>query len=193
MKLMPDPACKYNTFADAPKVGRACDEAYFFWYEDWFKDGSMTCYAQRKSRQLIKTPNLMGEHIRTQEPKVNMVVAEPTDFLRVNPTCDLGITGAMKAAHAAEGFGIDVELHGCGPAHRHCMVAPPNTTFYELGWVHPKISSRSGPIHANGHSDDLVAIGSSGCVPVPDAFGLGVAYNWDYFNAHRVTSQVYEP
>lgn len=36
---------------------------------------------------------------------------EVTDYLRVNPTCDTGITGAMKVAHAAEGFRLDVEIH----------------------------------------------------------------------------------
>jgi len=192
MDLMLDPACEYNTFADALKVGRACDEANFFWYEDPFKDGGISCFAQRKLRQLIKTPILMGEHVRTLEPKVDMVVAEATDFLRVNPTYDLGITGAMKAAHAAEGFGLDVELHGCGPAHRHCMAAIRNTNYYELALVHPKIPSYWGPIFVGGYSDDLVAVDSDGCVPVPDGPGLGVAYNWDFINSHRVTSQVYK-
>ena len=34
MDLMIDPACEYNTLGDTLKVGRACDEARFFWYED---------------------------------------------------------------------------------------------------------------------------------------------------------------
>jgi L-alanine-DL-glutamate epimerase-like enolase superfamily enzyme len=32
MNLMLDPACELRTFADALAVGRACDEAGFFWY-----------------------------------------------------------------------------------------------------------------------------------------------------------------
>ena len=32
MTLMLDPACELRTFADALAVGRACDEAGFFWY-----------------------------------------------------------------------------------------------------------------------------------------------------------------
>src|SRR5581483_734619 len=192
MDLMLDPACEYNTFADALKVGRACDEANFFWYEDPFKDGGISFYAQRKLRQLIKTPILMGEHVRTLEPKVDMVVAEATDYLRVNPTYDLGITGAMKAAHAAEGFGIDVELHGCGPAQRHCMAAIRNTNYYELGLVHPKTISHSGPIYADTFSDNLDSIDANGCVPVPDGPGLGVAYNQEFILAHRTGHQIYQ-
>jgi L-alanine-DL-glutamate epimerase-like enolase superfamily enzyme len=185
MDLMLDPACEYNTFGDALKVGRACDEADFFWYEDPFKDGGISAFAHKKLRQLIKTPLLMGEHVRTLEPKVDFVVSEGTDYMRVNPTYDLGITGAMKVAHAAEGFGLDVEIHGCGPAQRHCMAAIRNTNYYELGLVHPKIGSTSEPIYAGGYSDNLGSIDSNGHVPVPDGPGLGVGYDWDFIEAHR--------
>jgi L-alanine-DL-glutamate epimerase-like enolase superfamily enzyme len=191
MDLMIDPACEYNTFADALKVGRACDGANFFWYEDPFKDGGISFYAHRKLRQLIKTPILMGEHVRSLEPKVDMLVAQATDYLRVDPAYDMGITGAMKTAHAAEGFGIDVEIHGCGPAYRHCMAAIRNTNYYELGLVHPKTASHSGPIYADGYSDDLDSIDANGCVPVPDGPGLGVTYNREFMTAHRTGQQVY--
>ena len=69
MDLMIDPACEYNTFADALKVGRACDEAGFFWFEDPFKDGGISQFAHRKLRQMIKTPLLQCEHVRGVEPK----------------------------------------------------------------------------------------------------------------------------
>ena len=134
---MLDPACEYETFGDALTVGRACDEANFFWYEDPYHDGGLSVFAQRRLREMISTPILMGEHVRTLEPKVDMVVGGATDYMRVNPTYDMGITGAMKVAHAAEGFGLDVELHGGGPAQRHCMASIRNTNYYELGLVHP--------------------------------------------------------
>jgi L-alanine-DL-glutamate epimerase-like enolase superfamily enzyme len=190
MDLMLDPACEYNTFADALRVGRACDEANFFWYEDPFKDGGISSYAHRKLRQMIKTPILMGEHVRGFEPKVDMLVAEATDYLRVDPIYDMGITGAMKTAHAAEGFGIDVEIHGVGPAMRHCMAAIRNTNYYELGLVHPKTPGHAGPLYTD-YDDQLDTIDSDGCVPVPDGPGLGVTCNWDFINAHRTGHQVY--
>jgi L-alanine-DL-glutamate epimerase-like enolase superfamily enzyme len=184
MHLMLDPACEYETFADALSVGRACDEANFFWYEDPFKDGGLSFNAHRKLRQLIKTPILMGEHVRTLEPKVDMVLAEATDYMRVNPTYDMGITGAMKVAHAAEGFGLDVEIHAPGPAQRHVMASIRNANYYELGLVHPKAPSSKSQVYTN-YSDALDAIDKHGCVPVPDAPGLGVEINWDWVNAHK--------
>jgi L-alanine-DL-glutamate epimerase-like enolase superfamily enzyme len=174
----------HETFADALAVGRACDEANFFWYEDPFKDGGLSFNAHRKLRQLIKTPILMGEHVRTLEPKVDMVLAEATDYMRVNPTYDMGITGAMKVAHAAEGFGLDVEIHAPGPAQRHVMASVRNTNYYELGLVHPKAPSSKSQVYTN-YSDALDAIDEHGCVPVPDGPGLGVEINWDWVNAHK--------
>lgn len=41
-----------------------------------------------------------------------------TDFVRTDPEYDMGITGAMKIAHLAEAFGLDCELHACGPPGR---------------------------------------------------------------------------
>jgi L-alanine-DL-glutamate epimerase-like enolase superfamily enzyme len=190
MELMLDPACEYESFADALRVGRACDEANFFWYEDPFKDGGLSFFAQRKLRQMIKTPILMGEHVRTLEPKVDMVVAEATDYMRVNPTYDMGITGAMKVAHAAEGFGLDVEVHAPGPAQRHCMAAMRNANYYELGLVHPLVSNEKPPLYTNYH-DNIDAIDKNGHVPVPDSPGLGVEVNWDFIEAHRVDLQSY--
>ena len=194
MDLMIDPACEYNTFADALKVGRACDEANYFWYEDPFKDAGISAFAHRKLRQMIKTPLLQGEHVRTLEPHVDFIVADATDFVRADADYDGGITGLMKIAHAAEGFGLDCEIHGPGPAHRHCMAALRNSNYYELGLVHPLVKqNRIVPwIYTNGYSDDLEAIDDRGHVPVPQGTGLGVEIDWEFVKTHETAVAVYE-
>jgi len=192
MKLMIDPACELRTFADALAVGRACDEAGFFWYEDPFRDGGVSAYAHRKLRQLIKTPLLQTEHVRGIEPKADFLMAEATDFLRVDPEYDLGITGAMKIAHLAEAFGVDVEVHAAGPAHRHCMAAIRNTNYYELALVGPKCGNPLPPVYACDYTDELSGVGKDGCFPVPQGPGLGVTYNWDWIAAHRTALHVFE-
>lgn len=193
MDLMLDPACEYNTFVDALKVGRACDEAAFLWYEDPFKDGGQSAFAHRKLRQLIRTPIMLGEHVRGMELHVDQVLAEGTDFIRPDAEYDGGITGVMKLAHAAEGFGIDCEIHGTGPAHRHCIAAIRNTNYYELGLVAPGVDgpSRHCPIYTD-YSDDLDSVDSSGHVPVPQGPGLGVTINWDWLNANTTDTVVYD-
>ena len=194
MDLMIDPACEYNTFADALKVGHACDEAKFFWYEDPFKDGGTSAHAHRRLREMIKTPILLGEHVRGFELHVDQIIADGTDYVRADVDYDGGITGVMKLAHAAEGFGLDLEIHAPGPAPRHCMAAIRNTNYYELGLVHPKVGSARSqcPIFADDFSDALEAVDSNGCVPVPQGPGLGVTINWDWVRANEVGRVVHE-
>ena len=119
LTLMLDPACELRTFADALYVGRACDEGNYFWYEDPYRDGGVSAFAHKRLREMLKTPLLMTEHVRGVEPKADFVLAGGTDFLRVDPEYDMGITGSLKIAHMAESLGLDCEIHASGPAHRH--------------------------------------------------------------------------
>ena len=192
MSLMIDPACELRTFADALAVGRACDEAGFFWYEDPFRDAGWSQFAHRKLRQFIKTPLLQTEHVRGVEPKADFIVAEATDFVRADPEYDLGITGTMKIAHLAEGFGLDVEIHASGPAHRHCMAAIRNTNFYEVALVGPQCRNAMPPVYSCGYSDELDAVGSDGCFVVPDGPGLGVTYDWEFIKHNQTRVHVFE-
>jgi len=192
MSLMIDPACELRTFADALAVGRACDEAGFFWYEDPFRDAGWSQFAHRKLRQFIKTPLLQTEHVRGLEPKADFIVAEATDFVRADPEYDLGITGTIKIAHLAESFGLDVEVHASGPAHRHCMAAIRNSNFYEVALVGPRCANAMPPVYKCGYSDELDAVGADGCFPVPDGPGLGVDYDWDFIDRHHTRVHVYE-
>ena len=137
MDLMIDPACELNTWADALKVGRACDDAQFFWLEDPYKDGGVSIFGHEKLRESIQTPLLQTEHVFGLEHHVDFIVNGGTDFVRTGAFEDGGITGAMKVAHAAEGFGLDVEFHLGGLAHRHCISAVRNTNYYELGLLNP--------------------------------------------------------
>ena len=111
----------------------------FFWLEDAYKDGGVSVFGHKKLRELIKTPLLQTEHIFGLEQHVDFIVNGGTDFVRTGTYEDGGITGAMKVARAAEGFGLDVEFHGGSIPHRHCIAAIRNTNYYELGLLHPLI------------------------------------------------------
>jgi L-alanine-DL-glutamate epimerase-like enolase superfamily enzyme len=186
MDLMLDAACELKTFGDALYVGRACDDAGFFWYEDPFRDGGYSRHVHRKLRQLLKTPLLMGEHVRGLEAKADVIEAEATDYVRANPTLDMGITGVMKIAHLAEAHGLDVELHGAGPAQRHCMAAIRNANYYELALCAPRIGNPRPPVYLCDYSDSPEDVGKDGCFPVPQGPGLGVVNNWDFIREHAV-------
>jgi L-alanine-DL-glutamate epimerase-like enolase superfamily enzyme len=192
MALMLDPACHIRTFADAVAVGRACDDAGFRWYEDPYRDSGVSAFGHKKLRELIRTPLLQTEHVRGIEPKADFILAGGTDLLRADPEYDLGITGTMKIAHLAEALGTDVEIHASGPAHRHCMAAIRNTSFYEVALVGPRARNPLPPVYASDYSDDLEAVGADGCFPVPEGPGLGVAYDWNWIAAHRTATHEFK-
>lgn len=191
VRLMLDPACHLNTLADAIAVGRACDEADFLWWEDPFHDGGISQSAHKILRDRVRTPILVGEHVRGLESKANMAASGASDFVRVNPNYDMGITGALKVAHMAESLGMDVEVHGPGPAHRHCMAAFRNSNLYELGLVGPK-SGCSSPsqAYACSYSDALESVQPDGTFPVPTGPGLGVEYDWDFIRKNATNTTV---
>ena len=192
MDLMYDAASELRTFADAIRVGRACDEAGYYWYEDPFMDAGWSPHAARQLKEHVKTPLLLTEHVRGLEPKVAWLTERATDFLRTDPDYDMGITGAMKTAHLAEAFGLDCEIHAAGPAQRHCMAAMRNSNWYELSLVAPGVRNPVPPVFGSGYSDDLEAVGKDGCYPVPDGPGLGVEYDWTYIDKHRVGRDVFK-
>ena len=179
MAMMLDAYNALTTFSEAVAVGRACDEEKYFWYEDPYADCGISQFAHRKLRQLIKTPLLMTEHVRSLEPRVDFILADATDFVRGDVNYD-GITGSMKMAHAAEGLGIDIEFHSPGPAQRQCIAAIRNTNFYELSGTHPKAPNANYvPVYKDGYTDQLDACDENGEFPVPQGPGLGVEYDWD--------------
>ena len=192
MDLMMDPYCHYRTLADAVKVGKACDEMGYFWYEDPYSDGGVTPFSHKKLREIIRTPLLIGEKVMTLQERMAMVLAKATDFVRGDAPID-GITGTLKLAYAAESVGVDIELHGQGPAHRHLMSAIRNTNYYEIAWTHPEVPCYDPPVYLCGYSDAFPAcVGQDGCVPVPEGPGLGVRYDWDYIEKHRTGKVAYD-
>ncbi len=183
--LMIDPACQLRTFLDALYVGRACDEAEYFWYEDPYRDSGTSAFGHQRLREKLKTPILVSEHVRGIEAKASFLLAGGCDMIHVDPEYDMGITGALKVAHLCEALGLDVQVHACGPAHRAVMSALRNTHFYELALVGPGMANCVPPVYACGYSDQAEALANDGTMPVPTGPGLGVTYDWAFIEAHQ--------
>lgn len=192
MDLMNDPACEFETFGDALKVGKACDEQDFFWYEDPFRDGGISQHAHGKLRELLDTPLLLTEHIRGLEPHTDFMASGATDFVRADPEYDAGITGAMKIAKVAEGFGLDVEFHAPGPAQRQCLGAIRNANYYEIALVHPDCKNTQPPIYEDAYSDQIDIVDEDGMIPIPDGPGLGIEYDWEFIEQNTTGTRLYE-
>ncbi len=143
-------------------------------------------------RQMIKTPLLIGEHVRGLEQKYDFAANDGTDFVRVNPDYDLGITGAMKVAHMdSPRWASMSKCIRASPAHRHCVAAFRNTNYYELGLV-----GRSRTPIAQPSTRATTATTSRPWTPRAMSTcrraGLGVVYDWDRIQATKVEEHVFE-
>lgn len=186
MRLMTDPMCCIRTFADTLALGRACDEAGFFWMGDPMSDGGQSSTTCKSLREKIRTPIMVGECVRGIEANASLVLAGASDFVRVDPDIDMGVTGTMKLAHFAEAIGLDVELHAPGPAQRACLSAIRNSNLYELSMVAPGRALFAGGYFACDHSDALDDVGPDGCFPVPIGPGMGVKYDHAFIERLQV-------
>ena len=189
--LMLDPACQLRTYLDALFVGRACDEANYFWYEDPYRDTGVAATGHQRLRAQLRTPLLVSEHVRGVEQKAAFLLAGGCDLIHADPEYDLGITGAMKIAHFCEALGLDVQLHACGPAHRAVMSALRNTHFYEMALIGPGMPNAIPPVYTSDYSDQPEDLASDGTVPVPRGPGLGVEYDWRYIEQNRTALFVF--
>lgn len=183
--LMLDPACQLRTWMDALKVGRACDDAGLFWYEDPYRDSGIAPEGHKRLRERLRTPLLVCEHVRGVETKAAFMLAGGGDMIHADPEYDLGITGTMKIAAFSQALGLDLQYHACGPAHRAVMAATPNTHFYEMALIGPDMPNAVPPVYACGYSDQPEALAPDGTVPVPEGPGLGVTYDWEFIVRNR--------
>ena len=178
MDLMLDPASEYDTYAETLRVGRVLDELDYFWYEDPMADGGESVEMNRQLARELDTPILGVEHVRGGPfARTDHLANDALDMVRADAHLDGGITGVVKVAHVAEGFGRDVELHVGGPAHLHCTGAIRNTNYYEHGLVHPRDLDW---MTDQAFLESPEVVDADGRVAVPDGPGLGVEIDWAF-------------
>ena len=191
MDLMYDASLHLKTFAEAVRVGKVLDELGYYWFEDPYADGGISINGHRRLKEHVKTPILITEFVRNAETTIDVLLAGATDFARVDPDYDGGITGCYKTAIAAQTLGMDAEVHACGPPMRHLMAALSNSNYYEINLLHPRTPNAwCLPVYASDYSDEFDSIGDDGCVAVPQGPGLGVEYDWGYIERHRAASVI---
>lgn len=193
MAIMYDASGHPKTLADAIQIGKVCDECDLYWLEDPYSDGGISIQGHQMLKQHVDTPILITEFVRNLETTTDIMVAGATDFGRADPDYDGGLTGRHKVAVAAEGLGMDVEVHSCGSAMRHLMAACRNSNYYEVNLVHPDCPNAwSLPFYTGGYSDQLDCVDADGCVGVPDGPGFGVGYDWNAIQRASLETTIIE-
>jgi L-alanine-DL-glutamate epimerase-like enolase superfamily enzyme len=178
--LMLDSTWSYD-FPAAVKVGRAIEKLGFLWYEDPLHDQDITNYV--KLRQKLDIPIMATEYPATGlESYAPWIMLQATDYLRGDVAVKGGITTLVKAAHLAESFRMNFEVHHGGNslnnvANLHVIASIRNTEFFEV--LLPDGAQKYG-------LEQDIVVGRDGMVHVPNGPGLGAAIDFKLIERKKI-------
>jgi L-alanine-DL-glutamate epimerase-like enolase superfamily enzyme len=133
--IMLDSTWAYQ-YPEALRVGKVVEELGYHWYEDPLADDDLLTYV--KLKQHLAIPILATEYspggLTAYAP---WLVHQATDYLRGDVAVKGGITALVKAAHLAEAFHMNYEVHHGGNslnnvANLHVIMAIKNCEFFEV-------------------------------------------------------------
>jgi L-alanine-DL-glutamate epimerase-like enolase superfamily enzyme len=178
--LMLDSVWSYE-YPSALRVGQAIEALKFYWYEDPLADADIYNYVELKKH--LSIPIMATEYPAGGLDSFTPWVKErATDFLRGDVAVKGGITTLVKAAHLAEAFHLNFELHHGGNslnnvANLHVIMALQNTEFFEV--LLPAPSQKYGLVQDIEYDAD-------GMVHAPSGPGLGAQIDFELIERKKV-------
>lgn len=187
MVLSFDPWGTYRTYEEAVKVGRVLEELDFYWYEHPMSEYRVGAY-EKLCAELdipVLAPEIAAGSIYT---RADWIRRGASDMSRIDVLRG-GITGVRKMTGICEAFGVRCEIHMSGFANLQVLggTSEDVSEYYERGLLAPGVDCNEPPPYLQAIGDPL---DTDGCVPVPDAPGMGYRLDWDYIRAHRVDASV---
>jgi L-alanine-DL-glutamate epimerase-like enolase superfamily enzyme len=179
--LMLDATWSYD-YPTAVRVGRAIEELDFHWFEDPL--GEWNIHGYQKLRQQLHIPLMATElPFGGLDQYVPWLLGQATDFLRGDVYFKGGITTCIKAAHVAEAFGMNFEIHhGCNSLNNvaclHVALAIRNCEYFEV--LLPDAANKYGLVQD-------IEVDSKGWVRAPTGPGLGVEIDFELIRRNTET------
>jgi L-alanine-DL-glutamate epimerase-like enolase superfamily enzyme len=168
-------------YPEALRVGKVVEDLGFYWYEDPLADDDLLSYV--KLKQHLTIPILATEYspggFTAFAP---WLVQQATDFLRGDVAVKGGISALVKAAHLAEAFHMNFEIHHGGNslnnvANLHVTMAIKNCEFFEV--LLPAGAQKYGLAQD-------IEIDRQGLVHAFNGPGLGAAIDFDLIQQKKV-------
>ncbi|MCS0505020.1 enolase C-terminal domain-like protein [Ancylobacter mangrovi] len=182
--LMLDSTWSY-TYEETIRVGRAIQDLDYYWYEDPLPPEDLLNYV--KVKQQLHIPIVATEYSAGGFAGfAPWIVNQATDVLRGDPAVKGGLTACLKAAHLAEAFGMNFEIHHGGNslnnvANLHLMCAIRNSEFFEV--LLPDEAQKYGLV-------EDIKVGPDGMLKAPSGPGLGVEIDFDLIRHNFVADVV---
>jgi len=169
-------------YEEASRVGRAIEEMGFYWYED-DPLAEQDIYNYVKLKQKLHIPILATEYpIGGLDSYIPWITERATDFLRGDVAVKGGITTILKAAHLAEAFRMNFEVHHGGNslnnfANLNVIMAIRNTELFEV--LLPDSMQKYGLA-------EEIAVDPEGFVHAPTEPGLGAAIDFELIERKKI-------
>ena len=176
-------------YGDAVRVGKAIEEMGYFWYEDPMAPEDI--YGHRKLKEQIGIPILATEATEGGlYTFAQWITAQATDAIRGDWAVKGGITALIKAAHLAEAFNINLEVHyGYGflgnLANLQVIMATRNCSFFEAMGVNS--TGATGLEVMNFGLTDPITVDADGLIQAPTLPGLGSEVDWNLIDTFGPT------
>ena len=178
--LMLDSVWSYD-YAAALRVGQAIEALNYYWYEDPLADADIYNYVELRKK--LHIPIMATEYPAGGLDSYTPWVKErATDFLRGDVAVKGGISTLVKAAHLAEAFHLNFELHHGGNslnnfANLHVIMAIQNTEFFEV--LLPAQSQKYGLVQD-------IEVDRDGMVHAPTGPGLGAQIDFELIERKKL-------
>ena len=158
------------------------------WFEEPFRDFEL--YKYTELCRTLDIPIAATETTRGCHWGVAQVIAQrAADIVRADVSWKDGITGTLKIAHMAEGFGLNCEIHTTtmnymDMANLHVSCAIKNCEYFE--YFVPEDNYRF-PMKGD------LPIDGNGIIHVPDKPGVGAELDWELIQSacHNYICQEY--
>ena len=179
-QIMLDSTWCYD-YPQALRVGLAIQDLGFYWYEDPLDEEDQLNYV--KLRQQLKIPVMATEYSPGGLYSYpSWLTMQATDYLRGDVAVKGGITGCLKAAHLAEAFKMNYEIHHGGNslnnvANLHLTMAIHNCELFEV--LLPAGAQKYGLV-------DEPAPDANGLVYAIEKPGLGAEIDFDLIEKNKV-------
>jgi len=182
MVLMLDPFGVY-TLEQSLWVGRELEKLGFYWLEHPMIETRIEAY-RRLARELsiaICSPEHVPGGIFA---RAEWVLQGACDMCRIDVGYG-GITGCYKMVMLCQAFGIQCEMHGGHWTNSHILGATPESTceYFERGLLRPDLDYETPPLYLKSIPDPMDGEGNVILTTKP---GLGMEFNWDYIEEHRI-------
>lgn len=177
--LMSDPVA-FMTGPEALRYGRALEDLNYVWFEEPVQDEDWRLL--KALADALDIAVVAAETLAKHPYSVAPLIAErAVDAVRADVSWTGGITGTLKTARMAEGFGLNCEIHTAiyhplEMANLHVCAATRNCGWFEL----------LAPVDAFafGLTEPLPL--ANGMARLPEGPGLGRALDWDLIDAETL-------